>query len=147
MKKTLLALAMTTGLGLYIGHISVATAHNIADSHIQAIAEASYQAEAVTPPSYSAQDGIYALDVYEDGSGVLYHDDLEVYTFDSDSFPWDCTDNGNAICGPDAPAEVQGYRCAQWVYAPDQVVLHYCTDGDFDTWKADDVDAEGETIG
>jgi hypothetical protein len=90
----------------------------------------------------------YKIDAYEDGSGVLYDlDDNELWTFDSDFLPWDCTDNGNSICGPDAPAEVRGPSCVEYFYTRDDAVIRYCTDGTVSDRAGDDVDAEGETIG
>lgn len=39
------------------------------------------------------------VDVFEDGSGVQYVEGREVATFPEDTFAWDCTVQGNRICG------------------------------------------------
>lgn len=75
--------------------------------------------------------GDYTIDVYEDGSGVLYLGHKEVHTYGSDFFPWDCTDNGNEVCGATAPASVRGYKCKSFRFRDQD--MSYCTDGTF-TW-------------
>lgn len=146
--RTLAAgLPLALGAGLYIGNLTVNTAHNIAD------AQAERMTLEITPTAYKAPlkrakaKNKYTIDAFEDGSGWLLRNGKKVYTFDSDMLPWDCTENGNAICGPDAPAEVRGYRCTEFFYNPTSTVIRYCTDGKVTTRPGNDADAEGEQIG
>lgn len=98
----------------------------------------------------------FTIDAYEDGSGVLYKGEQEIATFDSDFFLWDCTENGNGICGEgwDEYANVvQGHHCQEFVVANNparnlgsDLSFTYCTDGDLDWHVADDVDVEGEVV-
>lgn len=48
-------------------------------------------------------NGSTRVEVYEDGSGVQYINGMEVRTFPSDTFVWDCANMGNRICGPTLP--------------------------------------------
>lgn len=137
--RTLLAgLPLALGAGLYMGNLTVNTAHNIAEAQVQR----------TTLPTEPIWQSNFRIDAYEDGSGILLdHEGNELYTFDSEMLPWDCTDNGNAICGPDAPAEVRGPSCVDFFYTRDDAVIRYCTDGTTRDRAGNDADAEGETIG
>lgn len=154
MKKTLLALA-AAGVGLYIGHISVATAHNIVDAQIAYAEATQLPTLEVTPTAYKAPltraKAHYTIDAYEDGSGVLYRVQgrryTEIWTFDSDMLPWDCTRNGNATCGPNAPQSMRGPSCTEFFYTPTDEVIRYCTNGKTTSRKGNDADSEGEQIG
>lgn len=129
------ALALTVGAGLYIGHIAVATAHNIADARIAQLGcTTDAECEALTgydmtgtPVAWKKPTTNYSVDAYEDGSGVLYDGDTEIATYGEGFFPWDCTDNGNEICGPKAPSSIRGYKCKTFRYHAAK--LQYCTDG------------------
>lgn len=48
-------------------------------------------------------NGSTFVETYEDGSGVQYVNGMEVRTFPSDTFVWDCTAMGNRTCGPTLP--------------------------------------------
>lgn len=138
-------LPLALGAGLYIGNLTVNTAHNLADA----------QAERITlniePTAYKAPlkraKAHYKIDAYEDGSGYLLKNNRRVYTFDGGMLPWDCTQNGNNACGPNAPQSMRGPSCAEFFYTPTDEVIRYCTNGKTTSRKGNDADSEGEQIG
>ena len=97
----------------------------------------------------------YAVDAYEDGSGVVYMNrkgetPLEVATLPENILPWDCNTNGNMYCGENVTSDG---GCTQFVIAADNrpalvrdLTIAYCTDGMVNWWDATDVDVEGEVI-
>lgn len=48
-------------------------------------------------------NGSTFVETYEDGSGVQYVNGMEVRTFPSNTFVWDCLAMGNFACGPTLP--------------------------------------------
>lgn len=148
-----LALPLAVSAGLYAGHITVATAHNIADAQIERTTLGVEPTHEITPTAYKAplNRPKYLIDAYEDGSGVLYRVQgrrhTEIWTFDEGALPWDCTRNGNAVCGPNAPQSMRGPSCVEYFYTPTDEVIRYCTNGKTISRRGNDADAEGEQIG
>jgi hypothetical protein len=142
-RTLLLGLPLALAGGLQLGNLTVNSAHTIADAQIARTT----LPEPLPTENYTVWHNTFHIEAYEDGSGWLYEGDNKIYQFDSDMLPWDCTNNGNADCGPDAPAEVRGFKCTEFFYPRDDAVIQYCTDGTTRDRAGDDVDAEGETIG
>lgn len=125
--------------GLLAGHLTLPDAP-------PAVAASVIAPRTAPTPAPPVDSPVFTIDAFEDGSGYLRRDGIEVHQFDADFLPWDCTAAGNMVCGPTAPASVRGFRCIEFVYAPDDVNIGYCTDGSMAWGPADDVDAEGEVI-
>lgn len=101
---------------------------------------------AVTEEVPAAPAVSWEVDTFEDGSGFVLRDGVQVATVPEGILPWDCTENGNLECGPEAPQEVRGFRCSEFVVGTYDVALRACTDGSVMARPATDVDAEGEVI-
>lgn len=110
-----------------------------------------------TPAQAAPLPRVAVTAAHEDGSGVVIWQirgrGWAGIRLGEGVLRWDCTENGNRICGPTAPSEVRGPSCGTFVLTAtpqrrltDSLAVTYCTTGRTSVRRATDEDAEGEVL-